>query len=90
MAEAVKQNTPTYNWTLDQAFHHLTVALGYPEKRALYEMEQLRAKVQKYVDGKPRGDPNYRYNMSSWKGLDGTLVAGWPNKMCGLFGLHLR
>jgi len=61
MAEAVKQNTPTYNWTLDQEFHHLTVALGYPEKRALYEMEQLRAKVQKYVDGKPRGDPNYRY-----------------------------
>ena len=67
MALAIEQYTPLDEdrWTLDQAFDHLTVTLGYPKKRALDEMEQHRLagrlvlRVQKIVDGKPQGDPEY-------------------------------
>jgi len=67
MALAIEQYTPLDEdrWTLDQAFDHLTVTLGYPKKRALDEMEQHRlagrlvVQVHKIVDGKPQGDPEY-------------------------------
>ena len=61
MAQAVEQYTPTYNWSLDEAFRHLTRSVRLPDSDALYEMEQLRVEVQKYIDGKPRGDPLYRH-----------------------------
>jgi len=69
MAQAADQHTPTEwgedRWTLDEIFDYLTKALGYPEDRALYEMEQARLarqlvlRVEKIVDGKPQGDPEY-------------------------------
>ena len=52
-------------WTLDEIFDYLTKALGYTETRTLYEMERARLarrlvlRVQKIVDGKPQGDPEY-------------------------------
>jgi len=44
MALAIEQYTPLDEdrWTLNQAFDHLTVTLGYSEERALREMEQQR------------------------------------------------
>jgi hypothetical protein len=67
MAQAVEQYIPLDQdrWTLDQAFHYLTVNLGYPKERALDEMEQQRlaghlvVQIHKVVDGKPQGDPEY-------------------------------
>ena len=67
MALAIEQYTPLDEdrWTLNQAFDHLTVTLGYLEERALREMEQQRlgghlvVQVHKVVDGKPQGDPEY-------------------------------
>jgi hypothetical protein len=69
MARAAEQHTPTEwgedRWTLDEIFDYLTKAVGYPEERALYEMERARLarrlvlRVQKIVDGKPQGDPEY-------------------------------
>ena len=62
MAQA-DQHTPIEwgdedRWTLDEAFHYLTVTLGYTEKRALDELEQARLarrlviQVHKIVEGK--------------------------------------
>jgi hypothetical protein len=67
MAQAVEQYTPLDEdrWTLNQAFDHLTVTLGYSEERALREMEQQRlgghlmVRVYKVVDGKLQSDPEY-------------------------------
>jgi len=67
MALAIEQYTPLDEdrWTLNQAFDHLTVTLGYLEERALREMEQQRlgghlvVQVHKVVDGKLQGDPEY-------------------------------
>jgi hypothetical protein len=60
MAEAA-EHIPNYNWSLDRAFRHLTHSVRLPDSEALYELEQLWVEVQKYVDGKPQGDPAYRY-----------------------------
>jgi hypothetical protein len=67
MALAIEQYTPRDEdrWTLDEAFHYLTVTLGYTKERALDEMEQqilaghLVVQVHKVVDGKPQGEPEY-------------------------------
>ena len=59
MAQAAEHLTPTYNWSLDEAFRHLTRSVRLPDSDALYEMEQLRVEVQKYIDGKPQGHPYY-------------------------------
>jgi hypothetical protein len=67
MALAIEQYIPLDEdrWTLNQAFDYLTVTSGYPEERALREMEQQRlaghlvVQVHKVVDGKPQGDPEY-------------------------------
>ena len=67
MALAIEQYKPLDEdrWTLNQAFDHLTVTLGYLEERALREMEQQRfgghlvVQVHKVVDGKLQGDPDY-------------------------------
>jgi hypothetical protein len=64
---AIEQYTPLDEdrWTLNQAFDHLTVTLGYSEERALREMEQQRlggrlvVQVHKVVDGNLQGDPEY-------------------------------
>jgi len=61
MAQAPEHLTPTYNWSLHEAFRHLIRSVRLSDSDALYEMEQLRVEVQKYVDGKPQGDPVYRY-----------------------------
>ena len=55
MAQAGEHLTPTYNWSLGEAFRYLTRAVRLPDSVALYEMEQLRVEVQKYIDGKPQG-----------------------------------
>ena len=34
-------------------------SVGLSDSDALYEMQQLRVEVQKYIDGKPQGDPEY-------------------------------
>jgi hypothetical protein len=67
MAQAVEQHIPldVDRWTLNKAFDYLTVTLGYPENRALHEMERERlagrlvVQVHKVVDGKTQGDPEY-------------------------------
>lgn len=59
MAEAAKKHTPTYNWSLDEAFRHLIRSVRLSVSDALYEMEQLRVEVQKYIDAKPQGHPYY-------------------------------
>jgi len=67
MAQAVEQYTPRDEdrWTLDEAFHYLTVTLGYTDQCALDEMEQARLdrrlviQVHRIVGGKPQGDPEY-------------------------------
>jgi hypothetical protein len=61
MAQAAYEHTPTYNWSLDEAFRYLTRSCRLSDRDALYEMEQLRVEVQKYVDGKPESDPLYRH-----------------------------
>ena len=61
MAQAAEQHTPTYNWSLDEAFRHLTRSVRLSQSDALYEMEQLPVEVQKYIDGKPQGEPLYRH-----------------------------
>jgi hypothetical protein len=62
MAEAAEQYRPICNWSLHEAFRHLTRSVRLSDSDALYEMEQLRVEVQKYIDGKPQGDPYYLHN----------------------------
>ena len=62
MAQAADQHTAS-EWSLTKVHRYLTGVLGYEKIRALYMMEQCRLverlpiKVQKFVDGKPEGDP---------------------------------
>jgi hypothetical protein len=62
MAEATEQYRPICNWSLDEAFRHLTRSVRLSDSEALYELEQLRVEVQKYIDGKPQGHPYYLHN----------------------------
>ena len=62
MAQAAEHLTPTYNWSLHEAFRHLIRSVRLSDSDALYEMEQLRVEVQKYIDGKPQRDPHYLHN----------------------------
>jgi hypothetical protein len=83
MAQAAEQHTPTYNWSLGEAFRYLTRAVRLPDSVALYEMEQLRVEVQKYVDGKPQGEPEYLYkNFKLRRDRHGVVVEGirWDSR----------
>jgi len=77
--QAAEHLTPTYNWSLGEAFRHLTRAVRLPDHIALYEMEQLRVEVQKYVDGKPRGEPEYLFkSFRLRRDRHGVVMEGIP------------
>jgi hypothetical protein len=98
MARAVEQHTPLDQdrWTLNQAFDHLTVTLGYSEERTLYEMEReilagrLVVQTHKIVDGKPQGDPEYLPSDKKHKlvldlGWVRPLALKWPVDRCTVY-----
>jgi hypothetical protein len=71
--QAAQHLTPTYNWSLDQAFRHLTRTDRLSDSDALYEMEQqLRVEVRN-----PQGEPEYLYkNFKLHRDRHGVVLEG--------------
>ena len=99
MAQA-DQHTPIEwgdedRWTLDEAFHYLTVTLGYTEKRALDELEQARLgrrlviQVHKIVEGKRQAGeylpPEKKHKLVLDLGWVRPLALKWSGNRCTVY-----
>ena len=99
MAQA-DQHTPIEwgdedRWTLDEAFHYLTVTLGYTEKRALDELEQARLarrlviQVHKIVEGKRQAGeylpPEKKHKLVLDLGWVRPLALKWSGDRCTVY-----